>query len=499
LHIFDLAKNPGVIKIKEDNVAIQRGSHKLIHVVNLQYLDIMITQVEKLFDKLGDNNPFRSTLDAKMNDLQTALNNLTPKSRKKRAWEDLGSGIKWLAGNADADDLRDIQHNFQLIEKKQNELIENNNRQNDINDVFEDRINKISKLIAVNIDNALNKTFDNFEFVNLLFNIDIIRAKIETFINAIVHSKSNIAVSNLLSKEELELISKKLIEQNLTFNSLSEILSYLTPTVKYTQQIFQYAVIIPKVEDGFEKFTLHPFTREGKIMQLESRQALKKEQVTFELQGQCLKTPIPICQQHQIREISNDECIPPLLRDEAANCLFKEKKQIPSITSINDETLLVENFINPAKFESNCGMPPHPIIGSLLIVLKNCTIKVNGSTYENTQTSSTTNFEILPVLEEVRQRNKELLINTEDLHELHIKHRDELKALKLKRLEEKQNINYIFMAIVATLVIIIFGTAAIIWRSYLPTIPAITNFEDKVESSAEELQPQPTMRRSIFA
>jgi hypothetical protein len=255
LHIFDLAKNPGVIKIKEDNVAIQRGSHKLIHVVNLQYLDIMITQVEKLSDKLGDNNPFRSTLDAKMNDLQTALNNLTPKSRKKRAWEDLGSGIKWLAGNADADDLRDIQHNFQLIEKKQNELIENNNRQNDINDVFEDRINKISKLIAVNIDNALNKTFDNFEFVNLLFNIDIIRAKIETFINAIVHSKSNIAVSNLLSKEELELISKKLIEQNLTFNSLSEILSYLTPTVKYTQQIFQYAVIIPKVEDGFEKFT----------------------------------------------------------------------------------------------------------------------------------------------------------------------------------------------------------------------------------------------------
>jgi hypothetical protein len=144
-------------------------------------------------------------------------------------------------------------------------------------------------------------------------------------------------------------------------------------------------------------------------------------------------------------------------------------------------------------------MPPHPIIGSLLIVLKNCTIKVNGSTYENTQTSSTTNFEILPVLEEVRQRNKELLINTEDLHELHIKHRDELKALKLKRLEEKQNINYIFMAIVATLVIIIFGTAAIIWRSYLPTIPAITNFEDKVESSAEELQPQPTMRKSIFA
>lgn len=104
--------------------------------------------VDNVATSLGKDNEFYKLLENKISGLKKSFRNLIPKTRVKRSWEGLGSAIKWIAGNADADDLRYINDKFNNIQKSQNSLIEGNNEQVQINNLFEDRINEISKSLT---------------------------------------------------------------------------------------------------------------------------------------------------------------------------------------------------------------------------------------------------------------------------------------------------------------------------------------------------------------
>lgn len=198
IHVFDLEKNPGLMKMKVGEAAIQNGNIRIVHIANLQYIDVMFRQIEQLTARMDDDNNLRATLNTKISGLTSSLNNLKPRSRVRRSWEGLGSAIKWLAGNADADDLRDIQENFRRIEEEQNKILEAENLQLEINGMFEDRINTISKTVAEKIFRNINETLENFEIINLMFNLDLIKEEVDAFNNAIILAKANLVTRNIL-------------------------------------------------------------------------------------------------------------------------------------------------------------------------------------------------------------------------------------------------------------------------------------------------------------
>lgn len=115
--------------MRVNEAGIQRGNAKLIHIANLQCIHLMFDQIERMTAKMDDNSDLHNTLSSKVAALRAWLKALKPKTRKKRPWEGLGSAIKWLAGNADADDLRDIQENFRKIEEEQSRVFEAGNLQ----------------------------------------------------------------------------------------------------------------------------------------------------------------------------------------------------------------------------------------------------------------------------------------------------------------------------------------------------------------------------------
>lgn len=172
LNILDIGSSNGLVKIKGIKPTfIQKGTFKVVHLINLQNFQITFLQIDNVAQNLGHENPFQNVLESKISLLKKSLQNLLPKKRAKRSWEALGSGIKWIAGNADAEDLRSIYDKFQAVERNQNSLAESN--QIEINTVLQDKINEICHQISTSISSKFNETFTSLEMVNLMFNIDL--------------------------------------------------------------------------------------------------------------------------------------------------------------------------------------------------------------------------------------------------------------------------------------------------------------------------------------
>lgn len=66
--------------------------------------------------------------------------NLKP-HRHRRSIEILGSTIKFITGNLDAEDMKIINHNLDDLRKTGNFIVKQNNRQIRINAKFENRLN----------------------------------------------------------------------------------------------------------------------------------------------------------------------------------------------------------------------------------------------------------------------------------------------------------------------------------------------------------------------
>lgn len=376
IHVFDLTSNPGLLAVSSGTASISTGALTLIHLINLDYFKITLSQVDLMAQSLPKINEFRGILDTKIFTLHKALDSVLPKTRSKR-WDALGSGIKWMAGNADADDLVDIYKNFDDLHSKQKELIDSNNDQIKLNDVFEDRINELSRLISQSIPAKINETVDSLQFVNLMINLDLARSKLEDIHEAISLSRIKVLSKNILGEKELEFIAGELKRQKVNFTSTSEMFTYLTPSFHYENEVIHFHIHIPQVENGFEKLIIEPLTKDNKEIEIAFNEILIKNEKTFAIIENCHEAATAtICFPSQLKNIEDNQCIAKLARAQHADCIFKEIGQKPSAKLIGDGQLLVKNVIQPILLINSCGMGSHSITGSFLISFRNCSVTV---------------------------------------------------------------------------------------------------------------------------
>lgn len=467
LNILDVGSNNGIARIKGKTTFVQKGNFKTTHLINLELFKITLLQIDNVAENLGQDNSFRAILENKIVLLKKSFKNLFPKSlsRTKRSWESLGSGIKWIAGNADADDLRDIYDKFEIIERNQKTLADSNNDQIEINIAFQDKINEISHLISNSITSKFNRTFTSLEMVNLLFNIDLAKEKIENINDAIILAKAKIVSKNILEEKEIELIFNKLREQNLTVSSVTEMFVYLEAQVEYQDEVIKYHVNVPQVENEFVKLHIEPLPLNGKEIKFDHRDLLIKGDKTYAIIEKCLETANNfICKPSQLLDVSDDPCIPLLIRDATGNCIFKVANTRTETKMLGEGAVLVKS-ISPVKLVNTCGIANHTIIGSILLTFRNCSISINGETFENMEMSNKEKFELLPMFNvKARQRNSELLVDLHELHDLHIKNKQHLELLHLSTKEDKW-ISWTTFIIISIVVLVIIGISSFfIWK-----------------------------------
>jgi len=134
---------------------------------------------------------------------------------------------------------------------------------------------------------------------------------------------------------------------------------------------------------------------------------------------------IKICNRNKLEGLSEDSCLPKLLKGEQATCGFTNADHIPNLEEIDDGIILVNNFNGTVTGKDNAKK----IQGTFLISFWNETISINGKEFSNTEMTiaepGTPLIQLAPVeIERLR------ILSLEALEGLHLDNTEKLQKLK---------------------------------------------------------------------
>lgn len=154
-----------------------------------------------------------------------------------------------------------------------------------------------------------------------------------------------------------------------------------------------YHVSIPKVENDFKKLYVVLMTIQNKEIKIDYNEILMKDNRTYAVVKPCPEfSYLTLCESTALKDVSEDLCVPQLMRDSSGDCVFREVNARIPIKNIRSGHTLIKNAHPPVKVENTCGMPHHTLSGTILITFKNCSITINNETFENTECKNRQRF-----------------------------------------------------------------------------------------------------------
>lgn len=423
-----MAINNGLAKI-------QNGNFKIIHTIDLDKYEEFIDQANAtLLSTNIKSHILFPLLQFELTQIKDILTYIKPK-RNKRSLNFIGSAWKWLAGSPDHDDLV-------LIENKANNLIENNENQIVINELYNKRINNIT-IVTNKILKEIreNKYLDNELLVTLKYKIKIIKEELVNIKYAIHWAKEQILNSIILSTEEIDIAIKALNKEKFPFNTVEEALEFSNVKIFTNNSILIYVVNIPLTDLNLcEKLSLKPIKRNNKVIKLPNENDCKIlicENRFYSIKKPC-KTlnKLSVCNSENVIEIKNSDCIPNLLRSLNSSCSVTNAQHIPSIEIIEEGII----FLNQFEDTITVNGVERPLSGSFLVKFHNATIGIKDQTYRSEEISS---VRVLPAIIQPQPYEKEIneVLSLEMMRELHIKNREHIEKLEVNHLIH-QSISY---------------------------------------------------------
>lgn len=485
MHILDLSTSPGLVQIAKRTAFIRQGSYQVVHLIDLNKIGPIISEIEQISDKVDKTNKFKNILASKTLHLKRTFDEIKPHYRLKRSWDWIGSGIKWMAGNPDAEDMRSTNKDINTLAASYNNLAKANNEQIEINKVFEDKINKISETLSNTVALSLNETFATLDILNLILNIDLATAKLEDIKNAIKLARINVISESLLENFELSYIKRVLSEQGISYSSTHQALSYLESQISYSGSIVRYKIKIPQVGPPLKLIHVEPIATKNKIIKIQSNEVLMDDNTTYFVEKSCTYTENPICELNQLQKIEEEDCVPAVLRNLPSRCTFTEDDKRPTIVVVDDGVIITKNL--KTSFANTCGAMNHTISGSMLISFKNCTIIIGDKKFENRLEE--VKIDLIPIFPNIEEKNFHTSISLNDLHDLHVNHRQKLETLEIERQIEKKTYYMAIIAITVVITLVIIATGCIAIK--LRLTPQIEPPRTETAPKREELSKTP--------
>lgn len=132
--------NSQIVTLQSGQAKIQIGNFKILHDIDLEQFDKITKAIANtLRNDVDESHPLFPFLNHELLQTQKLLDDLRPKSVRKRSLNFIGSAWKWIAGNPDHED-------FVTIKEKINDSLENNNKQVVINKILTERMNNLTQL-----------------------------------------------------------------------------------------------------------------------------------------------------------------------------------------------------------------------------------------------------------------------------------------------------------------------------------------------------------------
>lgn len=129
-----------------NEVKITIGYERIVKKINLATIDDNLDYIMKITQSMKIANHLYDTLNHKIQLAKDKLESLRMHRQKRALFNALGTAIKFITGNVDNNDLEIINQSLGTLEKQENDIIQNNQKQNKINKLMETRLNNATAL-----------------------------------------------------------------------------------------------------------------------------------------------------------------------------------------------------------------------------------------------------------------------------------------------------------------------------------------------------------------
>lgn len=437
--------NSQIVSLHTGQTRIQNGHFKLIHIINLDQYEQFLSDVSPILNlETTHNQTIFPLLSHEIQQIRNFLHNL--KTKSKRSLNFIGKGWKWIAGNPDHDD-------FVTIKEKITDVLKNNNKQVIINELYNERINNITK-IQNEIQNLLkdNNKINNEIITDLKYKIKIVKEELENIIYAIHWAKLGTINSFILSKNEIDLASKIFNEQQLPYTTIEEALDFAEIKIISNSLSILYIINIPLTnKEIYENLLIKPIKKKNTVTEILYDVVLRNNEQLYGTTKKCKTVNnLSICDFKNIVNITNDSCIPNLLKSLPATCNTVNNHHIPTIDEISPDVILLNQFSGTLEFDNTT----HNLNGTFLVKFRNMTINLNGSPHISKESSI---IKPLPAIFQTNPKEKEYreLLSLEMMKDLHINNTKQIHLLQEEN-NHYQITTYSFISILGFLFIILF-------------------------------------------
>lgn len=481
--ITDLSRHDGIIAFSEREAKIITSQHFHLHIVDLEKFASSFTTLQYTvhqFERQNFTEPYRKTLDIRMKQIADNYNRLKPIHRQKRGLlNPLGTFIKSITGNLDDNDLQLIRETIENSKTSTNTLIDSNNRQIRINQQFETKINDLIKHVNENqidilrrisrIANNVNTYHENHLkgiVHELFFNLDLLNDQLRDIFEIVQLSRIGILSRSILNSNETEFILQKLEEQNISINNIDQIYEFLSIETRHEKSKIIFIIKIPIfMSEHFQYIKFETLPSHNRTISTSYNSAVMSKTLTFVIKHECtIVENYRICKSQELSNITGDGCIDNALRGVNASCPYEEHRNEMDIRPINDHTLIVRNAVQPVLLDSDCNVKSRQIAGTLLISYPNCSVSINGITYDDKRTTDYHDIRAISTIGVNFQPT--VVVNKLDLQQvdlLRIENRDHITRLR----KDHTTLQHTTMGFLILLAAMIMGVAIMKMRKQL--------------------------------
>lgn len=420
MEIQDLSNTKGLLSLKLGSAKIIEDYTNIVHIIDLELYLANVEKIQKSVEIINKNKSLMTLTEItnfKYRELERQLNVILPRNRNRRGIiNGLGTIIKSITGNMDDSDAILINKQLETLKENQDILGTENAQQIMINKEVTQRFENITKHINDQqeiLENFLNKyqmalsnkvrsEQDTIQYMQYIyqtnFNIDTLKSHLQDIAESIQLAKLNIISKQILNPLELTYIFNNLEKNNITTTSFEEVYSLLELQAYYNHSkiIFNIKMPIPSQEI----FSLHhliplPINKTHTI-HLPKPYVLLSNLFMQYLDKPCLMiNEVYYCKKTNLKKISNDDCIPNLVKNHQATCELEEQQWQTQIMQPEDHFIVLIDVPN-TKLKTTCGIDQKIISGNSLIHYENCDIIINNIQYSSKPHIFWDKIEIIP-------------------------------------------------------------------------------------------------------
>lgn len=412
----------------------------MIHEINLDVIKENIKLIDQARTFYNSSDHLEDTLRRKIEIAKRKLSALQVRRKKRALINMLGTAIKYIAGNPDNEDL-------ELIDKSLKELESNQEKQININSLYQDRINKITvslKLIDLELAMKNNQTSKNtmdLEFVNLIFNTDNIVKLLEDIEEQVAFAKMNLLNKNILSDPEKILIFNQLREQGMKIELLDEALQYATTSLSFGNNRIILLIKIPKLhEEPFDLLRLETVNFNGSTLNTNIHLVAKNHDEIFAQNN--------ICELCESTAPVTDECIFNMLTHRTAECKFSKGKTPTRIVEIKQGIVLIDT-VEEVTIKDSCN-GEKTINRPTIIEITNCTVTIRNQTFSNVPQKIFELEYLAPIYTKVVNRIETPTL-AQEIQQLNIENLQQINHIRSTLSKTHQTIGYGLIGIVITI------------------------------------------------